>query len=171
MGRLRLDIVNDEMVVTLEVPQTLDNGAFGMVGKIKNVDTLERETYELKAFDGTEKAGDVVFVAHNGHRYADKGMSSDHSYDGFFYQETNDGFDVVVEEGELTRGYFLSRRDVISVEPHVLLGEGEVGVGAYLQPKAGTFCLEQASDKEKAVAVVDGKELWCGYPVYVIRFL
>ena len=169
MGKLRLDIVNDEMVVTLEAPQKLDNGAFGMVKKIKNVDTLDRETYELKAFDGTEKAGDIVFVAHDGHRY-DKNLMV--SSEGKFHKQLNDGFDVVVEKGELTRGYFLSRRDVISVEPHVLLGEDKtVEVGDYLQPKASTFCLEKAEDKGKAIAVVDGKESWCGYPVYVIRFL
>lgn len=171
MGRLRLDIINDEMVVTLQVPERVDNGTFGMVKKIKNVDTLDRETYEFGMFDGTEKPGDIVFVAHDGHRYADKTKGFEHSYDGKFYVELNDGFDVYVQAGELTRGYFLSRRDVISVEPHVLLADGEAEVGAYLQPKANSFYLEVAESKEKAIAVVDGKELWCGYPVYVIRFL
>lgn len=176
MGRLRLDIINDEMVVTLEAKQHVENGAFGKVGKIKNVDTLDREVYELEPLTGTEKAGEIVFVAHDGHRYEAKRMGSQPApgLGGKFYQELNDGFDVSVEAGELSRGYFLSRRDVISVEPHVLLGEGgtidELEVGTYLAPGIG-YNLQDVDTAETAVAVIDGKELWCGYPVYVIRFL
>ena len=124
MGRLRLDIINDKMVVTLEAQEHVENGAFGKVGKIKDVDTLDRETYKLLPLTGGEKAGEIVFVAHNGHRYEAKAIGSKPSPigGGKFYEELNDGFDVSVEAGELTRGYFTSRRDVISVEPHVLFG-------------------------------------------------
>lgn len=176
MGRLRLDIINDEMVVTLEAKQHVENGAFGKVGKIKDVDSLGRETYELLPLTGREKAGEIVFVAHDGHRYEAKRMGSQLApgLGGKFYQELNDGFDVSVEAGELTRGYFLSRRDVISAEPHVLFGEGvdidEHEVGTYLAPGVG-HVLTDADSAETAIAVIDGKELWCGYPVYVIRFL
>ena len=155
MGRLRLDIVNDEMVVVLKATADVENGAFGVIGEIVDVDTLDRETYELNKFEGGEGAGEVVFVAHDGHRYDEK----------------DNGFDVKVAKDELTRGYHLSRRDLISVEPKVLLGEGVTAqVGDYLIPKAGSFCLEVGS-KDVAIAKIDGKEMYCGYEVYLVRFL
>lgn len=180
MGRLRLDIVNDEMVVTLLTEDKVENGAFGKVSKIMNVDDLGRETYGLAPLVGGESAGEIVFVAHDGHRYESKKIGSALSPigGGKFYEELNDGFDVSVEAGESTRGYFLSRRDIISVEPHVLTGEDpvteiaecELKAGEYLKAGEG-YILTKAQDSSDAIAVVDGIEKWCGYVVYVIRFL
>lgn len=179
MGRLRLDIVNDKMGQHLVTKEAIHNGAFGRIVTIKDVDTLDREAYVVEKFNGEEVAGDIVFIAHDGHRYADKKMGVDRDPSGKFFVELNDGFDVVVPAGEMTRGYHLSRRDLISVEPHVLTGEEkcakisecDLHVGDLLAPKSGTYNLELASDKSKAVAKIDGIELWCGYVVYLVRML
>lgn len=191
MGRLRLDIVNDKKVRVLQVTEKVDNGAFGYITGIKNVDDLGRETYELKKFPKTgEVKGQVVFVADDGHRYEEVRMSTNVSLmrpaakKVPYFAVVNDGFDVVVdpnEEAGVTRGYGLEPMDLISVEPHVLLGgdpvktvaeaKAKVAVGDLLKPKADSYNLEKATDMAGAVAQVDGIELFSGYPVIVIRFL
>ena len=179
MGRLRLDIVNPDMGQHLKVTERLDNGAFGKISVIEDVDGLGRETYVVEKFDGTEVPGDIVFIAHDGHRYDDKKMGMAMAPDGKFHVELNDGFDVVVEAGEMTRGYHLSRRDLISVEPHVLTGEDkcvkisdcDLAKGDLLAPKANSYQLEKTTEKAKAIAKIDGIELWCGYVVYIVRML
>lgn len=189
MGRLRLDIVNDKKVRVLQVTEKVDNGAFGYITGIKNVDDLGRETYELKKFPKTgEIKGQVVFVADDGHRYEEVRMSTNVSLmrpaakKVPYFAVVNDGFDVVVdpnEEAGVTRGYGLEPMDLISVEPHVLLGgdpvktvaEAKVAVGDLLKPKADSYNLEKATTMADAIAQVDGIELFSGYPVIVIRFL
>ncbi len=191
MGRLRLDIVNDKKVRVLQVTEKVDNGAFGYITGIKNVDDLGRETYEFKKFPATgEIKGQVVFVADDGHRYEDVRMTTNVSLmrpaakKVPYFAVANDGFDVVVdpnEEAGITRGYGLEPLDLISVEPHVLLGgdpvttvaaaKAKVAVGDLLKPKADSYNLEKTTSMADAIAQVDGVELLSGYPVIVIRFL
>ena len=191
MGRLRLDIVDDKMVRVLSIDEKVDNGAFGYISHIKDVDDLGRESYEFKAFEAEGAKGQIVFVADDGFRYKAPEMIEEVSLmrpanpKKPYNAVKNDGFDVVADpamNGGVTRGYAIHQMDMISVEPHVLLGGEPVTTlekvtlkaGDLLKPKASSHNLEKIGTTETladAIAVVDGVELWCGYPVVVVRFL
>lgn len=191
MGRLRLDIVDDKMVRVLSIDEKVDNGAFGYISHIKDVDDLGREAYEFKAFGSDGAKGQIVFVADDGFRYKAPEMIEEVSLmrpanpKKPYNAVKNDGFDVVADpamNGGVTRGYAIHQMDMISVEPHVLLGGEPVTTlekvtlkaGDLLKPKASSHNLQKIETSETladAIAVVDGVELWCGYPVVVVRFL
>ena len=188
MGRLRLDIVDDKMVRVLSIDEKVDNGAFGYISHIQNVDDLGRESYEFKAFGSDGAKGQIVFVADDGFRYKAPEMIEEVSLmrpanpKKPYNAVKNDGFDVVADpamNGGVTRGYAIHQMDMISVEPHVLLGGEAVTTldkvtlkaGDLLKPKASSHNLEKTETLAEAIAVVDGVELWCGYPVVVVRFL
>lgn len=180
MGRIRLDDVNHDMVLTVLISEDLEDGVFGQVKNIKSLDHqvspsvvlsgFDRETYVFSKFEAGVTKGRIVFLAHDGHRYGDPSTSYDEQQ----------GFDKKLKKDGRYRAYYHHMRGMITVEPKVIkdtevevksLDDLSLVAGTFLKPKATTHCLESTQTEAEAIAIVEGKEMWCGHPMYVIRFI
>lgn len=180
MGRIRLDDVNHDMVLTVLISEDLEDGVFGQVKNIKSLDHqlspsvvlsgFDRETYVFSKFEAGVTKGRIVFLAHDGHRYGDPSTSYDEQQ----------GFDKKLKKDGRYRAYFHHMRGMITVEPKVLGDTSNatslaqlttLNAGDFLKPKATSYELEKTTTEAEAVAIVEGKEMWCGHPMYVIRFI
>lgn len=152
MAYLRLDNVNDKMARTFRTgAEVLVNGNFVNVGVLEN-NNLGRDTYAIAKL--TDVAGDAyAFIAHDGHTY-------DPASNG----------DISVPANSLTRGYLLSRGDVITIQKDLVANA--VVVGDKLAPNVGGHKLAKAvAASVNVIAVVDAIEKYAGVDCYVIRFL
>ena len=153
MAYLRLDDVNHNMARTFEAgAEILGNGSFVKVGNLKNSND-GRDIYAVAELSDVAGAS-YAFIAHDGHRY----------------QAVEDEADIEVKPGELTRGYLLSRGDVITIEKAMVTGN--VVVGDLLAPGASGYKLKKAEGASvNKIAVVELVEKFNGRDCYVIRFL